>query len=85
MKGQYYPQQEGGPRVIRILIDGIVIFLGLLLLWIIPNYLVDMLNGTGLFSAGSISNAGTMLNIFRAIGGVLCMIGITMTVIEIRR
>jgi hypothetical protein len=85
MKGQYYPQQDQGPRIMVILIEGIIVFLGLLLLWIIPSYLMDLLNSTGLFEASTIANATTTMNTTRVIGGILALIGMVGMVIEVRR
>lgn len=85
MKGQYYTQPDEGPRIMVILIEGIIVFLGLLLLWIIPSYVLDLLNNTGLFQASTIVNATTTMNTTRVIGGILALIGMVGLVIEIRR
>lgn len=85
MKGQYYPQQNEGPRIVLILVEGIIVFLGILLLWIIPDYTLDLLNSIGLFDPTTIANASTVMNVTRVIGGILAMIGMVGMVIEIRR
>ena len=80
-----YPHQKESPRIIIILVEGIALFLGLLLLWIVPDYFADLLTGTGLFGASTITNATTIMNITRVIGGIIAMIGMLGLVIEIRR
>lgn len=54
----------------------IVLFVGVALMYMLPDYIISALNSTGVFSASDVSTANTQADSVRSLGFVVIIIAV---------
>lgn len=68
--------RKGLTQLYGITIGLIVLFVGVALMYMLPEYIINALNSTGVFSAATVSTATAQANSIRSLGFVVIVISV---------
>lgn len=72
-----------GAGLLTFMTSLIALAVGVMLVYTLPEYILTVLNGTGLFGAATVATATTQVNTLRAIGWLVVVISLIWMVVSV--
>jgi len=75
--------RKGQTQLYGLTVGLIVLFVGVALMYMLPDYIISALNDTGVFSADDVTTANTQADSVRALGFVVIIIAVVWIIFSV--